>query len=30
MAAGRRGGGDEDDGAGDRGALTLQSAAELA
>jgi amidophosphoribosyltransferase len=31
MAAGRKGGGgDEDDGAADRGALTLQSAAELA
>jgi len=30
MAAGRKGGGDEDDGTADRGALTLQSAAELA
>ncbi|MEO8311362.1 MAG: amidophosphoribosyltransferase [Caldimonas sp.] len=30
MAAGRKGQGDEDDGAADRGALTLQSAAELA
>jgi amidophosphoribosyltransferase len=30
MAAGRKGGSDEDDGAADRGALTLQSAAELA